>query len=32
MKIAYTGKLEKLDQVYHKKFDSRIAKLSKMLN
>jgi len=32
MKIAYTGKLEKLDPVSQKKLDARIAKLSKMLD
>lgn len=32
MKIAYTGKLEKLDPVSQKKLDARVAKLSKMLD
>ncbi len=32
MKIAYTGRLEKLDPVSQKKLDARVAKLSKMLD
>lgn len=32
MKIAYTGRLEKLDPVSQKKLDVRVAKLSKMLD
>jgi putative sigma-54 modulation protein len=32
MKIAYTGRLEKLDPLSQKKLDARVAKLSKMLD
>lgn len=32
MKVAYTGRLEKLDPISQKKLDARVAKLSKMLD